>query len=127
VSRKPADDLQRREAIARQRLRLAARDLKDTVLAGARREHRRHPWTLPAAAFLGGLLVPLLAPPRDGRSGPRRDEPPRRVDTFGLRDAWADARSAAADTLAEALGAAVRRLFSASDCRNTEHRNGCAG
>jgi hypothetical protein len=56
--------LDAREAVARARVRAAARDLKDSLLAAAGTAAQDHPWSYPAVGFCSGFLATFLVPER---------------------------------------------------------------
>jgi hypothetical protein len=117
------EELRCREALARARLKSAALGLKDTLVEGARRERRTHPWAFPIAGFCAGVVAAFLLPERRSRERAVRP-PPKRPE---LSDAWAEARAAAAETLSQAIGAAIRRLLQPPQrVRSPEDDNGCS-
>ena len=115
--------LREREQRARAGILEAAHGLRDAIARDAGRLSRDHPWALPIAGFCAGFLLPSLLPGQrpDARAARRFEPaPPSRIG-----HAWAEARSAAADSLASALAALVRRLLDASATTPTpESRNG---
>jgi hypothetical protein len=114
--------LRDREEGAKDRLSESARSLADMVSQEAKRLQEEHPWALPAIGFCAGLLVPFLVPAR-------REAAARTASraTSHVRDAWDEARCAAADTLTEAVGAVIRRLLAPEPReRWTEDGNGCS-
>jgi hypothetical protein len=114
-------DLRDRERWARARIAAAARGLGTALAGGADRTRREHPWALPVVGFCAGLLVPFLVPSRR----PRERPPARGATPSRMQGAWADARTAAADTLSQALAAVIRRLLDApSSSRAPENSNG---
>jgi hypothetical protein len=118
------ETLRCREAAAKAKLRAAARSLGDSIASGVRREQRLHPWVLPIAGFCTGFLIPFLLPDRASRARAARAARPPAPSK--LRDAWADARCAAAETLTQAVGAAIRRLLDPPPRSPTGDSNGCS-
>jgi hypothetical protein len=96
-----------RRAVARARVKSAARDLNHAVVDAGTRIVRAHPWAAASAGFCVGFAAPFLF-----RS--RRDDA-LVVETFaendGLRSVWSRARSAAVEAFACAVAVSVDHLL----------------
>lgn len=116
-------NLERREAEALGRVRDAARNLRDSVVAAGRHVVSVHPWALPSVGFCAGVLAPFLLPARGLVREPSvsfLDDPDEAAR--GIGD---DLRAIAAGALAQSFAVLVDRLLvsDGSPC----HTEGAAG
>lgn len=97
-----------RRAMARARVKSAARDLNHAVVDAGSRIVRGHPWAAASAGFCLGFAAPFLLRSK-AASDPLADDALDEAD--GLGSVWGRARSTAVEAFACALAVSVDRLL----------------